>query len=99
MPRRNTAMALCNNKTTANNTMPRAKAKGKSPLLVSKAMAVVITRVKPSMLPPTTITAPTSAIARLKQAITTVSKAQRSSQAKSKLRSQADAPSDCNCSP
>jgi hypothetical protein len=52
-------MALCNSKTTANSTKPKAKANGKSPLLVSKAMAVVITRVKPSMLPPTTITAPT----------------------------------------
>ena len=35
-------------------------ASGRSPLLVSSAIAVVITRVTPSMLPPTIITAPTS---------------------------------------
>ncbi len=47
-------------------------ASGRSPLLVSSAIAVVITRVTPSMLPPTIITAPTSAIARPKPASTTV---------------------------
>ena len=54
--------------------MPKPNAKGKSPLLVSKAMAVVMTRVKPSMLPPTTMTAPTSDTARPNAANTTVSK-------------------------
>ena len=52
-----------------------ASASGRSPLLVSSAMAVVMTRVKPSMLPPTIITAPTSEIARPKQASSTVSSA------------------------
>ena len=62
-------------------------------------MAVVMTRVKPSMLPPTIITAPTSEMARPKEAISTVSKAKRSSQASSRLRSQTPAPSDWICSP
>ena len=53
-------------------TMPRASASGRSPLLVSSAIAVVITRVTPSMLPPTIITAPTSEAARPKPASTTV---------------------------
>ena len=44
--------------------MPSPSASGRSPLVVSSAIAVVITRVTPSMLPPTIITAPTSAIAR-----------------------------------
>ena len=46
--------------TTPSSTTPSASASGRSPLLVSSAIAVVITRVKPSMLPPTIITAPTS---------------------------------------
>jgi len=41
-------------------------------LLVSSAIVVVITRVTPSMLPPTMITAPTSAIARPNPASSTV---------------------------
>ena len=64
--------------TTASSTRPSAIASGRSPLLVSSAIVVVITRVKPSMLPPTIITAPTSAMARPKAAISTVSTAQRS---------------------
>ena len=55
--------------------MPSASASGRSPLLVSSAMAVVITRVKPSMLPPTIITAPTSEMARPNDASSTVSSA------------------------
>ena len=55
---------------------PRASASGRSPLLVSSAIAVVITRVTPSMLPPTIITAPTSEAARPKPASTTVSERQ-----------------------
>ena len=58
-------------------TMPRARASGRSPLLVSSAMAVVITRVTPSMLPPTIITAPTSEAARPKPASTTVRREKR----------------------
>ena len=41
--------------------VPSASASGRSPLLVSSAIVVVITRVTPSMLPPTIMTAPTSA--------------------------------------
>ena len=43
--------------------IPKAKAKDKFPLDVSKAIVVVITLVKWSILPPTIITAPTSEIA------------------------------------
>ena len=50
--------------TMAISTMPSPSASGRSPLEVSSAMVVVITRVTPSMLPPTIITAPTSALAR-----------------------------------
>ena len=53
--------------------MPSPSASGRSPLLVSSAIAVVITRVTPSMLPPTMMTAPTSDAARPKPASTTVS--------------------------
>jgi hypothetical protein len=52
--------------TMAIRMKPSASASGRSPLLVSSAMLVVITRVTPSMLPPTIITAPTSATARPK---------------------------------
>src|SRR6266853_1802484 len=45
-----------------NNNKPSAS--GRSPLLVSSAIVVVITRVTPSMFPPTIMTAPTSAAAR-----------------------------------
>ena len=54
--------------------MPRASARARSPLDVSRAMAVVMTRVTWLMLPPTMITAPTSAMARPKPASATVSK-------------------------
>ena len=79
--------------------MPSPSASGKSPLLVSSAMAVVMTRVNPSMLPPTIITAPTSDTARPKAVISTVSKAYRSSQAISRLRMPSPAPSELSCSP
>ena len=42
--------------------MPKARAKGKFPIEVSKAMEVVITLVKWLIFPPTIITAPTSAM-------------------------------------
>ena len=45
------------------NTIPRAIAYSKFPILVSSEIAVVITLVKWLMLPPTIITAPTSDIA------------------------------------
>ncbi len=56
---------------------PSASASGRSPLLVSSAIVVVITRVTPSMLPPTIITAPTSAMARPKPASSTVASENR----------------------
>ena len=64
--------------TTASSTRPSASASGRSPLLVSSAMVVVMTRVTPSMLPPTIITAPTSATARPKATSSSVTTAQRS---------------------
>src|SRR5574341_81710 len=45
---------------SANSTPPRARASSKSPWRVSSTIAVVSTRVLPSMFPPTSITAPTS---------------------------------------
>ena len=64
--------------TSASSTIPSASASGRSPLLVSSAIVVVITRVTPSMLPPTIITAPTSEIARPNAVSITVATAQRS---------------------
>ena len=52
--------------------IPSAKASSKLPFDVSKAIVVVITRVDPAILPPTIITAPTSAIARPNPAKTAV---------------------------
>ena len=60
--------------------MPRPSASGRSPFEVSSAIAVVITRVTPSMLPPTIITAPTSALARPRPASTAVRSEKRMSQ-------------------
>ena len=54
-------------------------ASGRSPFDVSSAMAVVMVRVKPSMLPPTIITAPTSAAARPKPASRAVTRLKRAS--------------------
>src|SRR5262249_24968792 len=49
-------------------TNPKARASGRSPRLVSSAIAVVMVRVTPAMLPPTMRMAPTSAMARPKPA-------------------------------
>src|SRR6185369_8779615 len=46
--------------TIAISTAPSPSASGRSPFDVSSAIAVVMVRVKPSILPPTMITAPTS---------------------------------------
>ena len=67
-------------------------ASGRSPLLVSSAMAVVMTRVTPSMLPPTMMTAPTSAAARPKPASTTVTSEKRVSQSSVPPRPSASRP-------
>ena len=64
-----------------------------------RALCQALLKVGVTSFLPTIITAPTSAMARLKAAITTVSKAQRSSQANMTLRIHGEAPSDCNCSP
>ena len=66
--------------TIAISTMPRPMAKGRSPFDVSRAMAVVMVRVKPSMLPPTIMMAPTSAAARPKPASSVVTRLKRASQ-------------------
>src|SRR5258708_30601617 len=56
--------AAFNASTIAIRMKPSPRASGRSPFEVSRAIAVVITRVTPSMLPPTLMTAPTSALAR-----------------------------------
>lgn len=75
---------------------PSAKASSRLPLEVSSAMVVVITRVRPAMLPPTMITAPTSAIARPKPANKAVKMAKRASMIKVLSRNQRDASTLCN---
>ena len=67
-------------------------------MLVSSAMAVVITRVTPSMLPPTTITAPTSEAARPKPAITTVRSEKRVSHRTVGTARSRETPSEVSCS-
>ena len=62
------------------STSPSPIASGRSPFEVSSAIAVVIVRVKPSMLPPTIITVPTSAAARPKPASNVVTSEKRASQ-------------------
>ena len=52
----------------SSNTMPSATASANSPIDVAWAIDVVITRVEWRILPPTIITAPTSEMARPKQA-------------------------------
>ena len=66
--------------TMAISTMPSPIASGRSPLEVSSAIAVVMVRVKPSMLPPTMMMAPTSAAARPKPASSAVTRLKRASQ-------------------
>ena len=68
-------------------------------MLVSSAMVVVMTRVTPSMLPPTIITAPTSAMARPKAAISTVITAQRPCTSISKAQVTGAAPIERSWSP
>ncbi len=62
------------------STMPSPIASGRSPFEVSSAIAVVMVRVKPSILPPTMMTAPTSAAARPKPASSAVTRLKRASQ-------------------
>src|SRR5262244_525983 len=72
--------------TRAISTRPSPMANGRSPFDVSNAIAVVMTRVKPSMLPPTMSTAPTSAAARPKPASSAVTRLKRPSQIKVAIR-------------
>src|SRR6516165_7531706 len=65
--------------TMAISTRPSPMASGRSPFEVSSAIAVVMVRVKPSMLPPTMSTAPTSAAARPKPASSAVTRLKRAS--------------------
>ena len=53
---------------SATSANPSPSASGRSPLLVSSTIAVVMVRVEPRMFPPTTMMAPTSAIAPPKAA-------------------------------
>ncbi len=77
---------------------PSASASGRSPLLVSSAIAVVMVRVTPSMLPPTIITAPTSEAARPNPASTMVSSETRVSQSSVGTARVRDTPSERSCS-
>src|SRR5690606_38618228 len=73
---------------------PTESASGRSPLEVSSAMVVVITRVTPAMLPPTIMTAPTSAEARPRPASTAVSSEKRMSQTRVSAARNPTAPSE-----
>src|SRR6266849_3100561 len=80
--------------TMAIRIIPNPSASGRSPLLVSSAMVVVITRVTPSMFPPTIITAPTSAAARPNPARIVVSSENRVSQSSVSAALKRPAPSE-----
>ena len=77
---------------------PRPSASARSPLEVSSAIAVVITRVTWLMLPPTMITAPTSAEARPKPARNAVARLKRPSQIKVGTARSGPTPSARSCS-
>ena len=77
---------------------PSPRASGRSPLLVSSAIVVVMTRVTPSMLPPTMMTAPTSDAARPKPAITRVASVKRKSQSSVAAAPSLVSPSERSCS-
>jgi hypothetical protein len=81
----------------ARRTMPSASASARSPLLVSSAIVVVITRVYPAMLPPTMMTAPTSALARPKPARSAVVRLKRASQRSVGMARRMEEPSDFSC--
>src|SRR5215468_4904457 len=78
--RRKPQAAALTTTTRAISTRPSPMASGRSPFEVSSAIAVVMVRVKPSMLPPTMSTAPTSAAARPKPASSAVTRLKRPSQ-------------------
>ncbi len=68
-------------------------------MLVSSAIVVVMTRVTPSMLPPTIITAPTSETARPNAVSSTVTTDQRSCTSMSSARVSGPAPIEPSWSP
>ena len=76
--------------TMAISTTPSPIASGRSPFEVSSAIAVVMVRVKPSILPPTMRMAPTSAAARPKPASSAVTRLKRPSQIKRRDAPRAD---------
>src|SRR5690606_36575478 len=94
-PRIKCATALSSS-TRLTRTMPSPSASGRSPLLVSSAIAVVITRVTPSILPPTIMTAPTSALARPKPARIAVKRVKRPSHSKVGMARAGAEPSESN---
>src|SRR5438552_1465264 len=80
-------------------TRPKPSASGRSPLLVSSAMAVVMVRVLPRMLPPTIRIAPTSAMARPKAASKAVNRPDRPINSSSWIVRSSEAPSTASTSP
>src|SRR5215207_1058932 len=98
-PRRRTPQASALTPSTmAISTKPKPMASGRSPFEVSSAMAVVMVRVKPSILPPTIITAPTSAAARPKPASSAVTRLKRASHNSAATRRTGPTPSAVNSS-
>src|SRR6476620_1629622 len=78
--RRRPQAAAFTRMTMATSTTPSPIASGRSPFEVSSAIAVVMVRVKPSILPPTMMMAPTSAAARPKPASSATTRLKRPSQ-------------------
>src|SRR6185369_10194746 len=78
--------------------IPRPSASARSPFEVSSAIAVVIIRVTWSILPPTIMTAPPSALARPKPASSAVMRLKRPSQRRVAIARRGPQPSDCSCS-
>src|SRR5262249_16493894 len=68
------------------STKPSPMASARSPFDVSSAIAVVMVRVKPSILPPTIISVPTSAAARPKPASRVVTRLKRASHSNAATR-------------
>src|SRR6185312_3558046 len=96
--RRAIQAAVFTRTTIASRTMPKPSASERSPFEVSSAIAVVMVRVKPSILPPTMMMAPTSAAARPKPASTTVTRLKRPSHNSVPTLFTGPDPSERNCS-
>jgi hypothetical protein len=74
------------------------QAEGEFPLLVSRAMAVVMVRVYPRMLPPSIIATPTSAMTRPKPATTAAITPKRTSSSSCQAARRAPRPGSGRCS-